>query len=127
MANSRKNKDKPLRRPDSQRRRLRAVLRVVVALAAVAAVPAGLYALRAKLLASAPYAHMQARVRLTALPAWMPDDIAQDLAAQLQSVAAGRTVFDGPLARDVHDRAAASPWIMKVNGVTKHGDGAVVV
>lgn len=126
-----KKKDKPpkpaTRQPRTRPRLPMPALKAAATLAVAAAALAGLYALRGGLLASPAYAQVLARVELADLPGWMPADIAAEVAADVQSVADGRSVFEGGLARDVYRRAAANPWTAAVKRVTKQGDGTVLV
>lgn len=131
MGPAKKTKQKPPKPAPRERRAgpklPRPVLKVAAMLAVVALALGGLYGLRASLLASPPYSQVLAGVQLANLPRWMPADLAAGVRAEVQAAAAGRSVFESSLAKDVYDRAAANPWIAKVKRVTKRGDGAVVV
>jgi hypothetical protein len=126
---SRKNKkarEKPrVKAPRKWRNPKAAKLVLAVFLAAGAAM--GLHLARAHLLASPAYAGKLPRVCLSERPEDLPRDIPAGVLADIQGHVAGRSVFADDLARIVHERASADPWIAGVRRVEKHHDGTVVI
>ena len=108
------------------------VIRVSVAVVVMLALLGLLYAQRARLLASPACSQTAARVRLVNVPEWVPKPIAVRIATEVQSATITpdgrwRSVFEDALARDIHAKALADPWIAHVDEVAKRPDGGVTI
>jgi len=112
--------------------RMSGLLRVGVVLLVLAVLAAVLYGQRRRLLAAwSGLPATAAVVKLAEVPRWMPPELVRAVLADIQ-VAAGdaehpRSIFDAGLVRDVYRRAAANPWVARVQEVRREPDGRVLV
>lgn len=102
-------------------------MRVSLAVAAAVAVCVGMFMLREHVLASSPNAEKSVRIVLADPPAWLPDDIAGKVSAEVQSAVNDRKASNNDLAKDVYLAASGNAWISKVRRVTRRRDGGVVI
>lgn len=116
--------------------RIRSILRIVfnrftglfvLSVVLMGGVGYGLLELRNVVHAQPEYSQKLARVSLDGRPTFLPSDIPDNVMAQLQKAANGRSVFDPALAHDLYDLAKANPWVKDVTAVSKNVDGSVLV
>ena len=117
-------------RPDSGRKSR--MLRAGMVLLVLGVAAAALYGQRRRLIAAwSGLPTTAAVVRLAQVPRWMPRELARDIQADIESAAGDaehpRSIFDADLARDVYRRAAANPWVARVEKVLKRPDGTLLV